>query len=106
MNTGNVVFGTVAGLAIGAVVGILFAPEKGSTTRKQIMDKRDDYMDKLKSKYDEFSESITEKFESTKNDAEELVDKGKVKFDEVKKDVKTAATNFKHDGANIHHSTM
>ena len=39
MNTGKVVLGTLAGLAFGAIAGILLAPEKGSTTRKQISDK-------------------------------------------------------------------
>ena len=43
MKTGKVVLGTLAGLAIGALAGILFAPEKGSTTRQQIKDKSDDY---------------------------------------------------------------
>ena len=46
MSTGKVVLGTLAGLAIGAIAGILFAPEKGSVTRKQIMDKGDDLVDK------------------------------------------------------------
>jgi len=106
MTTGKVVLGTLAGLAIGALAGILFAPEKGSTTRKQIMDKGDDFVDKLKSKFDEYGDSLAEKFISTKNDAEELVDKGKAKYDDAKKDVKNAAANFKHIGAaNIKHAT-
>jgi len=99
MNTSKVVLGTLAGLAIGATAGILFAPEKGSTTRKQIKDKGDDYVDELKSKYDEFSDSLTDKFKSTKKDAEGIVDKGKTKFDDAKKDVKNAAENFKNEGA-------
>jgi gas vesicle protein len=54
MSTGKVILGTLAGLAIGATAGILFAPEKGSITRRQIRDKSDGYVDKLKSKFDEF----------------------------------------------------
>lgn len=92
MSTGKVVLGTLAGLAIGAIAGILFAPEKGSTTRKQIMDKGDDFINKLKSKFDEFSDSITEKFENSKRDAEELAEKGKLKYD----DVKNAASEMGH----------
>lgn len=97
MSTGKVVLGSLAGLAIGAIAGILFAPEKGSTTRKQIMDKGNDYVDKAKSKYDEFRDSVAETIESTKTDAENLADKGKARFDEAKKDVKDAASNFKHN---------
>jgi len=35
MRTGNVLLRKLAGLAIGAIAGILFAPEKGSTTRNK-----------------------------------------------------------------------
>lgn len=89
----KVVLGSLAGLAIGAIAGILFAPEKGSTTRKQIRDKGKDYMDKLKSKTGEFSDSLTEKFERTKKNAENLAEKGKENYD----DAKNAAANFKRD---------
>lgn len=99
MNSGKVVLGMLAGLAAGAVLGILFAPEKGSTTRKQIMEKGDDYVDELKSKYDEFRNSIAEKFESSKKEVEELVDKGKAKYEDVEKGLKNVASDYKHDGA-------
>ena len=106
MNTGKVVLGAIAGLAIGAIGGILFAPEKGSKTRKQIVDKGDEYVDELKSKYGEFSDSLTEKFEGTKKDAENLAEKGKAKYDDVKKNIKKVASNFQHDAAaDIKHAT-
>lgn len=97
MSTVNVLLGTLAGLAIGATAGVLFAPEKGSTTRKQILDKGDDYVDGLKSKVNEFTDSL--KFESTQRDAEGLADKGKAKYDEAKKDLKNAAPYYKQDSA-------
>ncbi len=96
MSKSKVVLGTLAGLAIGAIAGILFAPEKGSVTRKQIMDKGDDYVDELKSKFDKFSDLLTEKFESLKKDAQELANKGKEKYDEAKKDVKNGASEIKN----------
>ena len=99
MNTGKVVLGTLAGLAAGAIAGILFAPEKGSATRKQIKDKGDDFVDKLQSMLDDFLDSVTEKFETTKTEAEYLAQKGKAKYDDAKRDVKDAATNLKHDVA-------
>ena len=102
MSTGKVVLGTLAGLAIGAIAGILFAPDKGSKTRKQIMDKGDDYLDELKSKVDQISDFLAEKFESTKKDAEEMVDKGKAKYDDAKKEVKKAASDFKQNSGADH----
>ena len=98
MKTGKVILGTLAGLAIGAIAGILFAPEKGSATRKQISDKSDEFINEIKSKLDEFSDLLSEKFKRTKKDAEELVDKGKEIYDDAKKDVKNTSTNLQHDG--------
>jgi gas vesicle protein len=95
MSTGKVVLGTMAGLAVGAILGVLFAPEKGSVTRKQIMDKGNDYVDDLKSKYNEFKDSITEQFESTKDDVNQLADRAKSKYDDVKKEVTAGTSNYK-----------
>jgi gas vesicle protein len=98
MKTGKIVLGTLAGFAIGAIAGILFAPKKGSKTRKQIMNKGNDYVDDLKSKFDEFSDSVTEKFRRSKKDAENLAEKGKAKYNDAKKDVKNVKANFEHNG--------
>lgn len=106
MKTGKVVLGTLAGLAIGAIAGIIFAPKKGSETRKQIKDKGNDVVNEVKSKYDKISDSITEKFERTTKDVEEFVDKGKAKFYNAKKDVKEATANINQNGAPTEHSTF
>jgi len=106
MNTGKIVLGTMAGLAIGAIAGILLAPEKGSTTRKKIMDKTADSVEELISKFDEFRDSLSDKIKSSKNDAEDLVEKGKAKYEDAKKNVENAAANLKHNGArDIKHAT-
>ncbi|MDO9680509.1 MAG: YtxH domain-containing protein [Bacteroidales bacterium] len=61
MGLEKVLLGALAGLAVGVVVGVLFAPEKGSVTRKKITQKSEDYADILKNKFDEFVDSVTEK---------------------------------------------
>ncbi len=90
MSTGKVMLGVLAGLAAGAVLGILFAPDKGTNTRKKISKKGDDYVEEIRSKFDDFLGSITEKFETAKEDADDLMEKGKSKAQEVKHDVMNA----------------
>ncbi|MGM0582705.1 MAG: YtxH domain-containing protein [Bacteroidota bacterium] len=98
MNRGKAVFGTLVGLAAGTIVGILLAPEKGRVTRKQIRDKSDDYLDELKTKFDEFSDLVSKKIETTKKDTQVLAGKGKAKFETYKKDVKNAVSDVDHSG--------
>lgn len=97
MKKGNVIaLGALAGLAVGALAGILFAPEKGSEIRKQIKRKSDGFMDDIKSKLDDFRNSIAGKLDRTKRDADHLAGEGKAKYEEAKKEVKNATSDFKH----------
>lgn len=59
-STGKIITALAAGAALGLVAGILFAPDKGSETRK-----------KLKAKGKKFKESVTEKFEDMAKAAKE-----------------------------------
>ena len=60
----------LAGFALGVLAGILLAPDKGSETRKKIGKSGKD----LKSKFNEFVDSIHDKFNSVKNEAEDFAD--------------------------------
>ena len=66
MSSGKVLLGVLAGVAAGALLGVLFAPEKGSVTRKKIVRKSQEYADVLSEKFDEFHETINEKVEEVK----------------------------------------
>jgi gas vesicle protein len=90
MSSGKVLLGVVAGLAAGALLGVLFAPEKGSDTRKKISKKGEDYAEALKEKFNEFLENITEKFEEVQEDVTDFTDQAHGKAEEVKKNRKTA----------------
>lgn len=68
MKSGIVFLGLLTGFATGALVGILFAPEKGSKTRKEFLKKGEDYTDVLKEKFDDLSKVITKQFEKMKKD--------------------------------------
>lgn len=88
MSAGKVFLGVVAGVATGAILGALFAPAKGSVTRKRISRKVSENADDVKEKFNEYVDAITEKYESIKEDAMEWADKGKSKVDAVKAEIK------------------
>ena len=88
MKNDKTILALLAGAAIGVGLGILFAPDKGSETRKKISKKGSDKVDDLKEKFHDILNSIAEKFENAKEAASELYEKGGNK--ENKKDTKTA----------------
>ena len=90
MSSGKVLLGILAGVAVGATLGILFAPDKGSSTRKKISQKSDDYASGLEEKFNEFIDSITQKFESVREEATRMVGNGKHKAEEAIAEVTAA----------------
>ena len=90
MSSGKVLLGVLAGVAAGALLGILFAPDKGSVTRKKISKKGEDFAEGLKEKFDEFLDSVTEKFEEVREEVSGFANQGKTKSEEAEKDVKTS----------------
>lgn len=52
-DSGKVVVALLAGLAAGAVLGVLFAPEKGTETREKLNDSLADLGDALKERAEE-----------------------------------------------------
>ena len=88
MKADKFILGVLGGVAVGALLGVLFAPEKGDKTRRKIMDKSNDYADELKGKLDSLLGSITQKYEKILNEGENLIGKGEAKFVEAKKELK------------------
>jgi len=58
----------LVGFTAGLIVGLLFAPAKGSETRESISNRGRD----LKNKFNDLVDSITDKFDSLTDDAEHL----------------------------------
>ncbi len=69
MNAQKVILVTLASAAVGAALGILFAPHKGSKTRNKISKKGNDYLEGFEEKFNEFVDVATEKFETMKGEA-------------------------------------
>jgi gas vesicle protein len=67
MEKGKIVVGVLGGIALGALLGVLFAPEKGSVTRRKISKKGEEYLDDIKDKFDEFLDNVSEKYSEVKD---------------------------------------
>jgi gas vesicle protein len=67
MRTGKVLLGALGGIAAGALLGVLFAPDKGSITRHKIAQKSKEYVDDVKGRVGDMFDNIAERFESGKN---------------------------------------
>ena len=93
MSTGKVLLGALAGFAAGAVLGILLAPDKGEETRKKMGKKAEDFSDGLKSKLNGVIESVMDKFEAVKEEASDMIEKGKAELNKVKRSSDTSMNN-------------
>ncbi len=82
-NNGKLLGAIVLGAAIGGVLGILFAPAKGSDTRKKLVAKGNDLTDSVKEKYAEIMDKFKAEIETIKAEASELVSNGKAFIKEV-----------------------
>ncbi len=91
MKLGKVLFGLVAGAAVGATIGLLFAPKKGSVTRRYISKKGNEFREKVEGKFNEFVDNVNEKVESVKEEAARLIKSGKIKVEEAETKLNNAA---------------
>lgn len=71
MKTSNLLLGIAGGLAAGAVLGVLFAPDKGSNTRKKIAKKSTDLKETAKESFDKFLNSVEEQYDKLLSKADE-----------------------------------
>ncbi len=72
MNANKVLMGVLGGVAVGAVAGILFAPAKGTKTRKRIMKKGNNLKKDLKNKLENVYNTVTTKYEDVLDQAKEF----------------------------------
>jgi gas vesicle protein len=82
MKTRQLLVGALLGLTAGAVLGILFAPKKGSVTRRFISQKGSNYVDEMKERFNESLKTVNTKIDSLKDEVKNMVKKGLTKTEE------------------------
>ncbi len=83
--------GFIAGAAAGAAIGVLFAPDKGTTTRKKIKNQAqkasDEMKENLASKIDDLNQFVSGFVKETKAKMDDLEKKAKQEVQGVKEKV-------------------
>jgi gas vesicle protein len=69
MGNSKLLFGFLAGAAIGGALGILLAPDKGTETRRKIMEKGNDLGDSIKDKFNDVVDGVKDNFSKMRGEA-------------------------------------
>jgi len=87
MKSSNVLLGIVGGLAAGAVLGVLFAPDKGTNTRKKIAKKSSDLKDNLTDSFNDFVSNVEDKYKDLASKASGLMEEGSENLEKINKKI-------------------
>ena len=80
MNVVRIFAGVLVGVAAGAMLGVLFAPAKGSDTRRKISQLGMDAANDIKEKFEHVEEGVSDAFEKVKHKVEDFRKDGKVEM--------------------------
>ena len=90
MNSGKIILGVLGGLAAGALIGVLFAPDKGSDSRHKIVKKGEDYLDSVKNRFNSLLDTITGKYNGGKVEVSDIGGNGKTSSEENIREMQTS----------------
>ena len=74
----------LVGAAVGGVVGMLFAPAKGSESRRKIAGIPEEITDTIKERFNDFLEEAKEEIEAVKHKANDFMKDGAGKYEKTK----------------------
>ncbi|MDP2176652.1 MAG: YtxH domain-containing protein [Bacteroidota bacterium] len=74
-NSGKIITSLLIGAAVGGILGILFAPHKGSKTRRLISGSTTDFTQSVKDKFNSMMDQAKGEVETIKDQVETIADK-------------------------------
>jgi gas vesicle protein len=77
MSAGRIALGALIGMAAGAALGVLFAPDKGSATRKKLSKEGSRYMGALKDTAGEYVDNLAGKLDTVRETAASYAERAK-----------------------------
>ncbi|PTM06311.1 MAG: YtxH domain-containing protein [Bacteroidetes bacterium] len=86
MSATKVLAGIAAGLGLGAVLGVLFAPHKGSDTRSKIANKSTNTVNDLKLKFSNLMDEIAHTIDEEKGEIKGAYSKANSKMEQITHD--------------------
>lgn len=83
----NTLLGTIAGVAVGTIVGVLIAPDKGSETRSKIAKKGKETSESFKEEINTLLDQVAEKYDVIKKAGNEIAQTSKTEMSKVKNEL-------------------
>ena len=104
-NTGNTLLALITGAAIGAGIGVLYAPDSGEKTRKKLKKDAKEAQDRLNKRYHETSSNLSDKAKKAKTDfearLEETLSNASHKADDILASMETKLEELRKQNAKL-----